>query len=72
MKIGVLVAQTSDGKYQYIGEPGNIPDLDALMCEIVKRDGTIDTRKKGIKANTAVKLWLSDVTMKPIARRQII
>ena len=62
MRIGTLVGKTDKGKFEYIGTPGEVSDLDAKMREIVDAGGKVG---KGDKKTCYVKLWLSDATRMP-------
>ena len=66
MRIGVLVGKRADGQVDYLGNPGNVDELDKLQRQI--------TDKGGLKAGKSfvkyVKTWLADASANPLKAKK--
>jgi len=67
MKVGILVGQTDDGKFETIGKIGEIQPLNDKLREIVSNGGNVVTGKS---EKHFVKLWLSNVAANPLKLRK--
>ena len=58
-----------NGTLEYLGEPGEIDNLDSLQREITDGGGMLKNGKG--KAKKFVKTWLADVSARPIKAKKV-